>query len=311
VGQKQFRLGTWEAVQGRLAIHQGRALLCTTPYDFGWLKTQIYDKWRAGDKTFDVISFESVENPAFPREEFERLRKVLAAWKFEMFYRGRFTKPAGLVYDVFDSSVDVIDRFPIPMDWPIYVGHDFGMANPAALFYAMNPMGELFAFHEYLPGRGRSVYDHVEQFKIITKDRHVVSRKGGNWTTEEEIRQAYTAQGWAIGKPKWKEVNTQIEKVYGLNALHKVKIFRDLTHYIDQKMSFSYELDDTSFEPTDKYDSESGYHLLAAERYICSDFTPETVDKEPQSAIVQDLRPSSQEGPAGLFAKVQSFKGSK
>ena len=37
-GQKKFRLGSWEAVQRRLSIHEGRALLTTTPYDLGWLK---------------------------------------------------------------------------------------------------------------------------------------------------------------------------------------------------------------------------------------------------------------------------------
>lgn len=285
-GQKAFRLGTWEAVQRRLAINQGRALLGTTPYDFGWLKTECYDRWRKGDKTFDVINFESIANPQFSREEFERLRATMPAWKFDMFYRGRYTKPAGLVYDSFDDATCIIDRFPIPKSWPVYVGHDFGSANPAALFFAQAPeddlkngqyhKGDLIAFYEYLPGKGRSVYEHTQEFKAETAGRNVVSRVGGNWNTEDEIRQLYTEHGWHIVRPKWQEVDKQIEVVYGMNSLSSVKIFRDLSHYIDQKLSFSYILDE-KYEATDKYDSESEYHLLACERYILSTFRPETV----------------------------------
>ena len=38
----------------RLAISQGRILITTTPYDLGWLKQQVFDRWQKGDKTIDV-----------------------------------------------------------------------------------------------------------------------------------------------------------------------------------------------------------------------------------------------------------------
>jgi phage terminase large subunit-like protein len=46
-GQDSFRLEAWEAVQRRLALNQGRALMTTTPYSLGWLKQQVYDRWRS------------------------------------------------------------------------------------------------------------------------------------------------------------------------------------------------------------------------------------------------------------------------
>jgi len=64
-----------------------------------------------------------------------------------------------------------------------------------------------------------------------------------------------------------------------LHRLNKVKVFRDLYNYLDQKLSFSYELDE-KYQPTDKYEDEPKYHLLAAERYVLSSFTPETVVKQ-------------------------------
>ena len=276
-GQKQFRLATWEAVQRRLSLNRGRCLFGTTLYQLGWLKTEVYDRAMAGDTDFEIIHGDSIVNPAFPPEEYYRQKSILPAWKFDMFYRGRYNRPVGLVFDCFNEADDVLDRFVIPKSWLIYVGHDFGSAHPAAMFYAQDPgTGQFYAFEEYLPGPGRSVYDHVQEFKRITASWQVVTRAGGNWTTEDEIRQAYTAQGWHIQKPKWKDVQQQYEHVYAMNKLHKVKVFRDLHHYLDQKTSFSYELDE-KYQPTDKYDSEDEMHLLACERYILSGFTPETV----------------------------------
>ena len=44
---------------------------------------------------------------------------------------------------------------------------------------------------------------------------------------------------------------------------------------LDEKLSFSYVLDE-KYQPTDILEDEPRYHLLAAERYILSKFTPET-----------------------------------
>ncbi|MCR4394838.1 MAG: hypothetical protein NUV31_10750, partial [Dehalococcoidales bacterium] len=70
----------------------------------------------------------------------------------------------------------------------------------------------------------------------------------------------------------------QIDRVYSLHKLNKIFVFRDLVHYLDEKRSFSRELDER-YQPTDRIEDESRYHLMAAERYILSDFTPETVQR--------------------------------
>ncbi len=55
-GQDDFRLESWEAIQRRLSLHQGRVLGGTTVYNLGWLKQVVYDRWRAGDPDhFKVI----------------------------------------------------------------------------------------------------------------------------------------------------------------------------------------------------------------------------------------------------------------
>lgn len=278
-GQKQFKREAWEAIQRRLSIHQGRALFTTTLYGLGWLKTEIYDKWQAGDKDIEVIQFESTLNPAFPKEEFERARSLLPRWKFNLFYKAQYDKPAGLIYDAFDTATCKIGRFPLPKEWPRFVGHDFGGANPAAMFYAQDPAtGYFYAYHEYLPGPGRSTHEHVEEFKKITAGTNVLKRAGGSHQ-EEEIREAYRAHGWPIQEPKVKGVEAQIDRVYALHKLNKLFAFNDLYAYLDEKLSYSRKLDE-NYNPTEEIEDKERYHLMDSERGILSDFTPETVEVE-------------------------------
>jgi hypothetical protein len=278
-GQKQFRRETWEATRRRLSLARGRALFGTTLYNAGWFIPEIYNKAINNEGGFELIQFNSIENPAFSKEEYEEARATMPAWKFAMFYQGKFLRPAGLVYDAFDAQACVVDRFPIPKEWLIYVGHDFGSANPAAMFYAVDPAtGLIYAFHEYLPGQGRSTYEHVQEFKRITEGYNVVARIGGNQTSEDGWRNDFTAHGWHIQSPapNLKSVEVQIARVYALHRLNKLKVFSDLTHYLDDLTTFSYELDD-KYQPTDKLENEKDRHLLACDRYCLSSFTPETV----------------------------------
>jgi len=286
-GQHQFKRGAWEAIERRLRIHQGRCLFTTTLYEFGWLKQELYDRWVKGDPLIEVIQSASTANPAFPRAEFERARATMPAWKFDMFYRGIYTKPAGMVYDSFDEAVCKIPRFPIPENWLIYVGHDFGSANPAAMFYAIDPAtGNIYAWHEYRPAQAVTVADQVTHFKGICQGRNVIKRIGGSHQ-EEGWRNDYTAHGWVISepKPRFKQVAVQVQRVYALHKLNKIFVFSDLHKYLDEKARFSYKLNDT-YSPTEDIEDEASFHLMAAERYILSDFTPETAVGQGQKTEV-------------------------
>jgi hypothetical protein len=307
-GQKDFELGSWEAMQRRLSINRGRCLFGTTLYNSGWFVQDVYEKAEQRKPDYELIQFDSIMNPAFPRAEYYEQEGKLPRWKFAMFYKGKFMRPAGLVYDSFDSAACKVQRFDIPKTWLIYVGHDFGSANPAAMFYAQDPAtGTFYAFYEYLPGQGRSTFEHVQEFKKITAGYNVISRIGGNLTTEEGWRNDYTSHGWHIQAPKenLKRIDDQIQRVYALNKLNKVKVFDDLHAYLDEKLSFSHPLDE-KYQPLEGYEDERKYHLLAAERYILSDFTPETVAKEPANAPVQDARPSANQYTGN--SQVQDFR---
>jgi len=58
-----------------------------------------------------------------------------------------------------------------------------------------------------------------------------------------------------------------------------------MEHYLDEKRTFARELDGEN-QPTAKIADEAKFHLMSCERYILSDFTPETVVRGKSSEAV-------------------------
>ena len=288
-GQKEFLRDTWEAINRRLSVNQGRCLIGTTVYLVGgWLKTEVYDRWKKGDPNYDVIQWPSTMNPAFPPEEYERQRQLLPPWKFDMFWRGLYSKPAGLVYDCFDTNTCVIPRRELPKEWSVYVGHDFGAVNTAALWYAQDPSTGFFYLYRTYKKTG-SLTDHIADFKELSKGENIVRRVGGSHQ-EQEIRDGYSQAGWSIAEPNIRSVEAQINKVYALNKQNRIYVFSDLHDYIDEKSSFSRELD-SNYEPTEKLSNEASFHYMASERYILSDFAPHLSTE--RRNVIEVIRPKA------------------
>ena len=270
----QMSLLAHETALQRCSMMSGQELITTTPYNLGWLLTEVVNKKGQG---IAVEQWKSIDRPGFPRQSYEYMRQRLPSWRFAMLYDAKFEKPAGLIYQAFNESVCVIDRFPIPKNWLIYVGHDFGADNPCALFYAQDPgTGNFFLFHEYLPGMGLSANEHVINLKRIVEGCNVIKRVGGSKAGEDDSRQLYTVHGWPINEPKIGKVEPRIDKVTGLHQLNKVFTFRDMSHYLDEKRTFSRKLNEAG-EVTLEIENETRFHCMSAEQYILSDFTPETV----------------------------------
>ena len=281
-GQKKFKLGSWQAIQRRLSLAMGRVLITTTPYSLGWLKQQLWDKWKAGSRDIDVIRFESVVNPAFPREEYERARETLPPWKFDLFYRATFTRPAGLIYDAFDEVRQVVPRFTLPASWPRYLGLDFGGVHTAGMFYAQEPgTGRLYAYREYLAG-GRTAEEHARE---LLKGEPMVPQCVGGSKSEGQWRREFQKGGLPVRAPQIADVEVGIDRVYGWHKTDRLFVFSDLTGYLEQKATYSRVLDDND-EPTEQIEDKETFHLLDAERYIVGWLSdPATVERGTLDAL--------------------------
>jgi hypothetical protein len=273
----QFPRESWEASQRRLFIYGGRTLITTTPYSLNWLKSEIYDRWKQGDPDIEVIQEASTVNPAFPKDEFDKAKKFKARWYFNMMFLGKFDKPAAMIYDQFDSEIDVLkEPIELPANWPRYQGVDFAGPNgiTAALWYAYSPVdGDLYLYDEY-KGQGNAAV-HVSEWKkrqVERKESYV--KKVGGSRMEEGWREDYTKSGWSISAPNITDVEVGIGRVYAYNKTHKMHIFPACTGYISEKQSYCREVDENG-DPTDKIADKQSMHYMDAERYIVSEFNAE------------------------------------
>lgn len=264
-GQKHFRLASWRAILRRLAIHQGRILLTTTPYDLGWLKSEIYD--RRKQRGYKVVNFRSDSNPVFPKKEFRRAQRELPPWMFRMFYCGLFERPAGLIYDVFSEERHKIPRKAVPSSTERFWGFDFGAINLVCLKYYRDPdSGAYILYETYKPGATRTAAEHLSE--LLDGDRLPDNAWGGA-KSEDQWRQEFRAAGLLIREPVVSDVELGILRVYGAHKRNGIYVFDDQGEYLDEKMSYSRVVDDAGEVQQDIKD-KSAFHCMDAERYVIS-----------------------------------------
>jgi hypothetical protein len=267
-GQDEFGIEDFEAVLRRLSLSQGRVLIGTTPYSMGWLKVEVYDRWAAGDPDYEVIQFPSTMNPAFPAAEFERAKATMPAWRFEMMYRGLFTRPAGLIYDCFDEEMHLCEPFSIPPEWPRYLGIDFGGVNTAVLWMAEEPgSGRLFVIEESLSG-GKSTPQHVAELLGKARGHNLVCAYGGA-PSEDQQRWDWGAAGLPIYRPSVVDVESGINRVTQILLEKRLKIFRTCRRLRDEFGSYRRKLDRNG-QPTEEIEDKRAYHELDCLRYLCA-----------------------------------------
>lgn len=159
----QMKLKVWHAITGRTGLKQAQILLTTTPYGFNWLYLEFYKRAQAGDPDYKVVQFNSIANPAYPKEEFERARRELTTDRFNMRYKGLFLNTEGLVFPgltecVVDRSVEDV----LSESGRLYGGIDYGWNDPfCALCGLLDENDVLWIWYErYMPKR--TIEDHAE-----------------------------------------------------------------------------------------------------------------------------------------------------
>lgn len=244
------------------------------------------------DPRWATFHFTSHDNPYISAEALKEIIQDMSkqSYRQEILAEDDEIQLSWLVYRAFNELTNKIDDFEIPSNWLIYSGHDFGGANPAALFAAQDPAtGNFYEFKEYLGGAGKSTYQHSEEFKRIIclpgeygKEKpetyNVIWRSGGSHQ-EDGNRSDFTAHGWPIMEPKITgagSVAVQVDRVIGNMERNKIFVFKSLSNRLEELMNCLW-IPDNEGRPTDKIKDEQKYHLCACARYLYSNFTPETV----------------------------------
>lgn len=264
-GQDDFTLSAWEAIQRRLSLAQGRVLGATTPYNIGWLKSQVFDRWRAGDPDYRVIQFKSTMNPAFPMAEYNRVKKTMPAWKFAMFYDGEFTRPAGLIYEDF-TDWHTLDPFPVPAHWPRFLGVDFGAVHTCKVFVVLDPgTGVYYIVDDPLEG-GMTTSQHVGSVKQNRYHQEGLTAWGGAMS-EKQQRWDWRDAGLYVGEPSVTDVESGIDRVIAMLKNKTLRVFKTCAGVIDEFGRYARKLDELG-QPTDEIKDKATFHRLDAVRYF-------------------------------------------
>lgn len=277
-GMDEFPVTAYEGVQRRLTLNQGRILITTTIYNLGWVKQQILDK--DGQDGIEVIQSESIVNPAFPKEEFERLRRIWPTWKFNMFMRGIVSRPPGMIYEDFiDAYKGVstkehltgghkITPFVIPADWPRYVGVDPGAVNTAKIWIAHDPMHDIYyVYRESLEG-GKPTSAHAKEAQALaTKmfERVIMYFVGQKAETQQRM-DWYAAGVTNISEPPVHDVLSGIDRVIELLREFRIYFFDTCTGVLDQMGRYSRKLDELG-QVLDEIKDKATFHYLDGLRY--------------------------------------------
>lgn len=280
-GQDAFTSEVWEAVQRRLSLRQGRMLCTTTLYTgTGWLRN-LYERWIAGEGTIDVIQFDSTENPSFTQEEFERVRATMQPWRFDLFYRGRFSIPPGQIYHL--SAEKRVAPFRIPRHWRRHVGVDFGAINTALVWIAECPeTGNYYVYRTSLSGNKTTqqhcedILDFVERKSIDSfgierteKLENVVSWYGGS-PSERQQRIDWHNNGVPVILPVINDVEAGIDRVTHLINTGKLHVFSDQDHFLYEMDHYSREMDDEG-NVFEQIKNKASFHMMDALRYVAGD----------------------------------------
>jgi hypothetical protein len=276
-GHDDFTLTAMEAIWRRLSLSRGRILITTTPYNLGWLKQQIFDKWQRGDRDIRVIQFKSTMNPRFDREEFEKARTRLPGWKFRMFYEGQFERPAGMIYSDFSDAPrerggHKMEAVSLPVEFPRYVGIDPGLENQGRIWLAHDIQHEVWIVYRAERPTKRSTREHAADCLATARQSQenvVVWAVGAK--PEEQQRLEWREAGLYAVEPPFHDVEVGLDRVISLLRQHRLFFCEDngvngMNGLFDEIATYSRVLDDAG-NPTDKIKNKEQYHLLDALRY--------------------------------------------
>lgn len=121
-----------------LADKQGRAILISTPNGRNWfyqMALQAAREQELGNPRWAYWHWASSMNPMMTPSELNEISKSISEMDFRQEFLGEFVTRGGMVYDEFGVDNILPPGTPSLHDFDIYLGMDFGYANPTAICF--------------------------------------------------------------------------------------------------------------------------------------------------------------------------------
>lgn len=271
---------TFEVAQRRTGMRRGGQILITTiPYFEGFLKTDIYDAAQRGDPDIEWIPCRTADNPDYPEEEIERMRRTMRPEKFQIFYEGLFAKAYGLIYPQPDDDQLFIQPFTVPDEWPCYSAHDYGWNAPTTgVWGRLSPDDILYIVAEY-EANEKTIDDHISKWN--RSGLLYVDGAYGDPANPEVWQRAAD-----LGYPVWKannDIAAGINAVYDRMVTGRLKIFRTCKALKEHRSTYRWAVNPKDEEQLlDKpAKPQTAEHLMDALRYLCMSLVDQGLTPEP------------------------------
>ena len=141
------------ALRPALSDKRGQALLISTPNGRNWFYGQA--AFAAASDTWGYQHWPTWMNPLIGEAELQEAAQTVSEMDFRQEYMAEFITKEGLVYDNFSEENIIDPGMPSMHDFEIYLGIDFGYANPSAIcFMALDRVeGKVIQFDEIYVAR--------------------------------------------------------------------------------------------------------------------------------------------------------------
>jgi len=158
------------AILPALADKKGRALLISTPNGRNWFYDLANYAANEQTKNWQAYHWPSFMNPLMNEEELEAIAASVSEMDYRQEFLAEFVTRAGMVYDDL-SNENIVEAFrPSPYEYDIYLGIDFGYANPTAIcFMAVSKADQMVTMFDEVYV-SRTDIDEIEQ--LINQTLH-------------------------------------------------------------------------------------------------------------------------------------------
>lgn len=135
-------------IRGRVNATNGKVLMTSSIADNSWLADYLT---KIDENEMEVISWKSVDNPAFSSEEWESLKRELDPSLFRRRYEADLNFNSGLVYSRFDVNKHIVNKIPEhEVVKKVFIGMDWGYVDPTAIVLIVyTEAGRLYVVEEF------------------------------------------------------------------------------------------------------------------------------------------------------------------
>jgi PBSX family phage terminase large subunit len=224
---------------------------CNPAGPFHWFKKEWLDNKK---KSIFHLHFTMEDNLSLDPKVKERYYRMYSGVFFKRFILGLWVMAEGIVYDMFEEDVHIVDELPDTFD-RLFVGGDFGMGNPTTFVLVGQKGPDFYVIREYYHASGQKKGEEEEAVQVRQKTVGQYARDFQRFLGEDRVEVVYLdpsatalirelrAMGYNNIKAADNTVTDGIQLVQNLLSGHEGRLFvhRSCVNLIREFFSYAWD----------------------------------------------------------------------